>query len=233
MKKVAPENVIDVLPCPDGFVYITQNRNDNNTVMASFFLYNQLSGNTSSISKAEYQKIKFGFAFEPIVDTIVDYIFCDAGKFSDNTVLVNTHVGDMYVFDSVGDLSFDGKILYKDCTLHGSCVDDNNLWCAVRDKNCIINYSPVKRKILYRIGGGVNTSFDKPVSVFKSDNEIYVCNSGNNVIRVFNTSTLTASNYLKFTEPLHKYFKVGACEYIFLKSGVYSLSFDDKANNYV
>ena len=227
MKKVAPGRVIDITPFSEGFLYVVEDKLPDGTYKASFYSYNHLTLNTTAVTRVEYQKYKFGFAYEEIVKEIVDYIFCDVCKFSDNTVLVNSHDGYISVFDNQGKLTFDGEILYKNANLSGACVDNDTLWFAVKDKNCIINYSPLKRKILTRIGGGINTGFAGPVNIFKRDNYLYVSNSHNNSIRVFNTDTLVANGYLKFKEELKNFFKVGTIEYVHLTSGLYALDYTD------
>jgi len=227
LKKVAPGRVIDITPFSEGFLYVVEDKLPDGTYKASFYSYNHLTLNTTAVTRVEYQKYKFGFAYEEIVKEIVDYIFCDVCKFSDNTVLVNSHDGYISVFDNQGKLTFDGEILYKNANLSGACVDNDTLWFAVKDKNCIINYSPLKRKILTRIGGGINTGFAGPVNIFKRDNYLYVSNSHNNSIRVFNTDTLVASGYLKFKEELKNFCKVGTIEYVHLTSGIYALDYTD------
>ena len=130
----------------------------------------------------------------------------------------------MTFFDTDGTVAWSGELIYQDSPTKDIALDDTCFWSTVPEKNAIIRYSPVEKRVLLRIGGGSSTAFSEPVSITKIDNKLYICNKGNNKIRTIRLEDYAVKDYAVFNEPVYKFFKVGDKEYALLDSGIYCIS---------
>ena len=107
-------------------------------------------------------------------------------------------------------------------------MDGNCFWCVVPDRNSIVKFSPIEKRVLLRIGGGASVAFKRPIAIFKHEDMLYVCNEYNNEIRTISLKDYSVKDYLKVNEPIKKYFRVGFMEYVVLESGIYCIEPKDK-----
>ena len=74
-----------------------------------------------------------------------------------------------------------------------------------------------------RIGSEESSTFDKPISVSRYDDELYVCNANSNKVRTVNLKDFSVNDFRIFDEPVYKYLRSCGREIVSLKSGVYIL----------
>ncbi|MEE0443176.1 MAG: hypothetical protein UDC79_03150, partial [Acutalibacteraceae bacterium] len=163
-----------------------------------------------------------------IAKKLGNYIACDSAVLKSNGVVTLFDDGNMNIFDSNGDIAMQEKLVYQNCPIRSLALDGTCFWCVVPDRNSIVKFSPIEKRVLLRIGGGASVAFRRPISVFKNKDKLFVCNEATNEIRTISLKDYSVNDYMKFKEPLKKYFKVGFFEYVVLDSGVYCLEERDK-----
>ena len=156
------------------------------------------------------------------------YIACDAAVLKSNGVVTLFDDGNMNIFDSDGSIAMQEKLIYQNCPIRSLAMDGNCFWCVVPDRNSIVKFSPIEKRVLLRIGGGASVAFKRPIAIFKHEDMLYVCNEYNNEIRTISLKDYSVKDYLKVNEPIKKYFRVGFMEYVVLESGIYCIEPKDK-----
>lgn len=137
--------------------------------------------------------------------------------------MVIYHTGESGIFNADGQLIWTGDLLYHGCPVKDIIVDGKYFWCAVPRDHSIIRYNSKNMTVDLRIGGGNSKCFDKPQSIFKIDDEVYVSNAGSKKIRIVNVKDYTVKDYLQFEETVWKYMRIGNKEIVMLDSGIYEL----------
>ena len=228
MIRVVRANVLDIVPLEVGFIYAQKTRLSNGQDTVAFYVYDQDGDRTLPVKIKTYLEAKFGFQYREIAKKLGNYIACDSAVLKSNGVVTLFDDGNMNIFDSNGDIAMQEKLVYQNCPIRSLALDGTCFWCVVPDRNSIVKFSPIEKRVLLRIGGGASVAFRRPISVFKIKDKLFVCNEATNEIRTISLKDYSVNDYMKFKEPLKKYFKVGFFEYVVLDSGVYCLEERDK-----
>ncbi len=221
MQRIVNADLLDILPCEHGFLYVDKEELESGGIKASFYSYDQNDNSISPVKKKFYLETKFGKAFHAIADNLGNFIDCDAAILGNKGVAVLYDKGELLIFNSEGSVVWSGELLYHDQPVRGLAVDGKCIWSTVPTFNAVINYSPAEKRVMLRIGGGSSTAFSKPVSVTKILNKLYICNENSCKIRTIKLEDYSVKDYITFNEPVYKYFKVYDKEYAVLESGVY------------
>ena len=221
MQIIYSGDILNVTPFSKGFIVAVREENEVGKVVIRYYGYDAINKGYTRIKKSVFLKIKFGYECEAIVDNIKDYISCDTAFLNDGRIMAIFPNGNFSVFNTNGTLSLSSSLSYRD---HAACditADDDYVWSAVPGDNSVIRYSPKDGRISLRIGGGENTAFDQPTSVFILGNTLYVCNRASRKIMALNTVTGEAKDYRVFREHVIKYINVQSTEFVWLSSGLY------------
>ena len=228
MIRIVKAQLLDIVPLEIGFIYAEKTKLPNGQETVAFYVYDQDGDRILPVKIKTYLEAKFGLQYREIAKKLGNYIACDAVVLKSNGVATLFDDGNMNIFDSDGAIAMQEKLVYQCCPIRSLALDGNCFWCVVPDRNSIVKFSPVEKRVLLRIGGGASVAFRRPVSISKNDNSLFVCNEYNNTIRTINLADYSVKDYMTFKEPLKKYFKVGFFEYVVLESGVYCIEDKDK-----
>lgn len=228
MIKIVKAQLLDIVPLEIGFIYAQRAKLPNGQETVAFYVYDQDGDRILPVKIKMYLEAKYGLQYREIARKLGNYIACDAAVLKSNGVITLFEDGNMNIFDSDGAIAMQEKLIYQNCPIRSLALDGNCFWCVVPDRNSVVKFSPVEKRVLLRIGGGASMAFRRPLSVFKGDDLLYVCCQHNNAVRTINLNDYSVKDYLKFDEPLKKFFKVGFMEYAVLESGVYCIEPKDK-----
>ena len=226
MNGIYKGEILNVTGFDKGFVFAVKKENDRGVLMVKFYGYDAVNDKFTSIKKNVYLKIKFGFEYEEIVETLGDYVSCDAATLSDGRVMAIYTGGEYYIFNPDGTVYLSSQLTYKGSPAGDIVPDGDCIWCVVPDENAIIKYSPSDARIPLRIGGGAATTFNRPCSITKEGDVLYVCNQGSRKIRAYNTQTNKVKDFMNFNEKIFRYIISGKRKFVWLKSGLYEVDED-------
>ncbi len=229
MTKILSADILDIIPLEIGFIIATREQLPTGEITVAAFVYDRDGERILPVKISTYLEAKFGSEYKAIASALGDYISCSAAILRSGGVITLYDTGENVLFDVDGSVASSGELLYQDCAARDIAVDGTCFWSTVPYKNAIIRYSPVEKRVLLRIGGGSSTAFSRPVSVSKYDDKLYICNEGSCKIRTIRLEDYAVKDYAAFKEPVYKYFRVGATEYVMLESGIYRIN--DKTEN--
>ena len=228
MIKIVDAKLLDIVPLEIGFIYAQRASLPNGQETVAFFAYDQEGDRILPVKIRMYLQAKFGLQYRDIAKKLGDYINCEAVVLKSNGVATLFDDGNMNIFDADGAVAMHEKLVYQNSPIRSLALDGNCFWCVVPDRNSIVKFSPLETRVLLRIGGGASRAFSRPMSVFKDGDMLYVCNEYNKTIRTISMKDYSVKDYMAFSEPPRKYFKVGFFEYVLLDSGVYCIEDKDK-----
>lgn len=221
MVKILSADILDILPIEIGFLILTKETSPEGDVVAAAFAYDQEGDQIHPIPLGTYLEFKFGSEYQSVASALGDYISCSASVLKSGGVVTLYPTGEITFFNADGSVAQTGELMYQGCPTMDIAIDANCFWSTVPAKNAIIKYSPVEKRVLLRIGGENSSAFNKPVSIVKLDEKLYICNEGNNKIRTIRLEDYAVKDYAVFSEPVHRFFRVGNKDYALLDSGVY------------
>lgn len=228
MIRIVKAQLLDIIPLEIGFIYAQKAKLPNGQETVAFYVYDQDGDRTLPVKIKMYLEAKFGLQYREIARKLGNYIACDAVILKSNGVATLFDDGNMNIFDSDGSIAMQESLVYQCCPIRSIALDGNCFWCTVPDRNSIVKFSPIEKRVLLRIGGGASVAFSRPISIYKNEDKLFVCNEYNNLIRTIDLKDYSVKDYMAFNEPLKKYFKVGFTEYVVLESGVYCIEEKDK-----
>ena len=223
LKKLIDFELYGLLPVPGGFFYIKPNRLPDGKVKGEFYGYEVNGANTIPITKWVYFKAKFGRAYKAVTSQIKDYVSCECGVLVGGDAVLLYPDGDLGVFNARGVATFTGTLKYHDEVVNGVAPDGRNFWGVVPALNSIICYSIEDKRVQMRIGSQGSTAFDKPVAVVRYGDKLYISNEGSCKVRTISLLDYSVADYLKFEEPIKRFFMADGKEFVQLESGVYQL----------
>lgn len=223
LKRIVQTETLDIFPWNHGFIYAEKINLPDHRVKINYFSYNFDTQSRSPFTKSAYLLSKFGNSFKAIVSQLGNYVTCDVGRLPGYQTMVVYHTGESGIFGPEGELLWTGDLLYHGRPVKDVVVDGKYFWCAVPRDNSIIRYHSRSMSVDLRIGGGNSKCFDKPQSIFKIEDEVYVSNAGSGKIRIVNIRDYTVKDYLQFEESVWKYLRIGSQEIVMLDSGIYQL----------
>lgn len=223
MRQILNYNIIDIVPFSKGLIFVKRDEQSDGKNKVSFFSFDAVTEEITSVTKSVYLLNKFGMAYEQISSRLGDFITCDTVKLPNLHTIIIYPTGEMGHFDEKGKIIKTGDLYYNNAPARDAAFDGNCFWSVVPQRNAIIRYSIATQKIIMRIGGDENTAFNMPISVTCCGNDLYVCNRASCEIRCVDINTLNVTDYLEFREPVNKYFRFGHKEIVVLDSGIYEI----------
>ena len=195
----------------------------NGKVKGEFYGYEAAGGKTIPITKWVYFEAKFGGAYKKITSQLKDYISCECGVLSGGEAVLLYPDGDLGVFNARGVATFTGRLEYHDTIVNGVAPDGRNFWGVVPEMNSVICYSIDDKRVQMRIGSQASTAFEKPVAIVRYGDTLFVSNEDSCKVRTISLLDYSVADYLKFEEPIKRFFMAGKKEFVVLESGVYQL----------
>ncbi|MGI6267543.1 MAG: hypothetical protein ACOYJN_00260 [Acutalibacteraceae bacterium] len=224
MKQILNIKPLDIVPFSKGFIVVIADGHDSQgNLKISFLSYDISSNKLAHSTKSVYLLNKFGSNFNIISEQISDFISCAVGIFPNKRIHLVYPTGEMGTFDSDGTLLWTGDLIYHDSPVRSIAVDDKFIWCTVPEHNSIIRYSPLSKKVDFRIGGENSKVLKRPMSVLKIDDALFVCNKDSNNISKISLDNFVVNVYKAFEEPVLRYLTIQGYEVVVLSSGIYIL----------
>ena len=223
MIKIVSLDIVDLIGFPSGIMFVLKEPLENGSVKVSFYSFDVATKSIATVTKNAYLLTKFGPAFSPIAKQLGDYVSCDTGKLWNGQTFIIYSTGEMGIFAEDGKLVRTGDLLYNSAPARDVAIDNNFIWSVVPSKHLIVKYSLLQNRVVMRIGGDNSTTFPSPVAVQEYDGFLYVCCKDARKIKRVRLSDFSVEDYRDFDEPVYKYLRVGANEFVALESGVYML----------
>ena len=223
MKRLMEFVPLDIIPYPDGFLYIARENGFKKQRSIVFRAFEAGSMAFFNVSKKAYFMCKFGPAYEPICRQLSDLVTCEAARMGKNGSAVIYPGGELGFFSKAGELSSTAELCYHENFARSIAADSDGFWSVVPNGNSVIKYSPRLSRVVFRIGASNSSTFERPVFISRSESFLYVCNERGNNVRSVNMETYAVKDHRRFSEPVYRYFRSARQEFAVLSSGVYIL----------
>lgn len=223
MKRLMEFVPLDIIPYSDGFLYIARESGFKKQRSVVFRAFEAGSLAFFNVSRKAYFMCKFGPAYEQICRQLSDLVTCDAAPLGKSGSAVLYPGGELGFFSRSGELVKTAELTYQDHFARGIAPDQDGFWSVVPNGNAVVKYSPRLSRVVFRIGASHSDTFERPVSISRSESFLYVCNERGNNVRSVNLETYAVKDHRRFTEPVYRYFRSAKQEFAVLSSGVYIL----------
>mgnify|MGYP003293393911 CR=1 FL=1 len=223
MIKIVSLDIVDLISFPSGVLFVLKENLENDSVKVSFYSFDIATKSIATVTKNAYLLTKFGASYAPIAKQLGDYVSCDTARLWNGQTFIIYSTGEIGIFDENGALVYTGDLTYKDFPARDVTTDNNYIWSVVPAGNMIVKYSLLQNRVVMRIGGDNSTTFSNPVAIEEYDGYLYVCNQDSCKIKRVRLSDFSVDEYKDFDEPIYKYLRIGANEFVVLESGVYML----------
>ncbi len=222
MKRLYGENVINLLPVKDGFVFAIQQAAYDDKVVILYKLYSFNTGVVSPIKKSVYLTAKFGPNYTNFENMLMNYISCASLIMPDGKVFISNDDGTSDIFDPTGHILWSGDISHSGEGPSNIIMYDDKFWCSFPKSGVVSRYNAKTIKEELRIGGG-DSIFTSPSGIFMEDGILKICCSGTHKIYTMDTDSFEVNEYAEFEEPVYSYFKINSNEIVLLDSGIYRI----------
>ena len=222
MKQIFSGNVCEIIEKPDGIVfsYIEEVLNDG--FFIKYKMLDMKSGSVNEIAKNVYFLTKFGSNYRHALKVAEHHITSKAIPLPGGKLFLSNKSGECFLLDGDGTVLWTGAIIYRENPPYDIALYNNCVWATFTDNNVLIKFNLATMREELRIGG-TKSPFLAPKGIFIEGNTAIVCNAGSNSLTKINLDTYAVEEYAKFEESIKSYVKVGAFEYVLLKSGIYQL----------
>ena len=222
MRKLVEADILDILPCEDGFIYLSRETLTGGNVAGVIHRYNRSDDRLSQATITDYIEVKFGIDGQIIAKELVDFITCKTATLHDGATLA-VYPDGSYKIVRNGKLTDVDELIYLSAPACSPAVTGRDVWFAVPDVNAVINYSIEHGRVDLRIGGPATKAFCHPIDLKIYANRLYICNEYSYKIRCIKLDSYTVEDYRTFNEEVKCFFRSGENEYVQLKSGIYLL----------
>lgn len=223
MKRLMEFVPLDIIPYPEGFLYIARENRFKREDSVVFRAFEAESRAFFNVSKRAYFMCKFGPAYEEVCRQLSDLVTCESALMGKSGSAVIYPSGELGFFTKDGELSSTAQLTYHDNFARGIAMDRDGFWSVVPNGNSVIKYSPRLRRVVFRIGSSTSSTFERPVHISRSESFLYVCNEQGCNVRSVNMETYAVKDHRRFAEPVYRYFRSAKREFAVLSSGVYIL----------
>lgn len=223
MKRLMEFVPLDIIPYPEGFLYIARENRFKREDSVVFRAFEAESRAFFNVSKRAYFMCKFGPAYEEVCRQLSDLVTCESALMGKSGSAVIYPGGELGFFTKDGELSSTAQLTYHDNFARGIAMERDGFWSVVPNGNSVIKYSPRLRRVVFRIGSSTSSTFERPVHISRSESFLYVCNEQGCNVRSVNMETYAVKDHRRFAEPVYRYFRSAKREFAVLSSGVYIL----------
>lgn len=222
MIKISSKEILDIVTYNDEKVIFVEKKptSDFGQYKVNYFILNLTNGDKEVITKSAYLLKKFGTSYQPITDTIANFVQCDSIIFPSKNVFVIFPNGQTGYFNAFGEMKWNGTLNYNESPCCSAAIDGDYFWTCCKDENCVIRYSADSINLDLRIGGKDSNTFSKPIFASSDDENIYVC-CENGRIRKIDKATYAVSDVAMNIPNLKKFYKYDKFSIICTTDGAY------------
>lgn len=221
MIKISNKEIIDVIKYADNkAIFVEKNPiGDLTKYKASYFVLNFENGEKEVITKSAYLLKKLGSSYEKITETIANFVNCDAAIFDNRSVITVFSNGQAGMFDSQGEIVWNGVLKHNEAVVNGLAQDGGYFWSVCESEDCVIRYNAENFNVDIRIGSKEADTFNKPSFISSDDENIYVC-CANGRVRKIDRTNLTVSDVGTY-DGIKRFYKLGKFSIICSYDGLY------------
>lgn len=222
MKNVFSGKVYEMIEKPDGIVFSHLEEVLKDGLFIKYKMLDTITGSITDIAKNVYLLAKFGSNYRPAVKFADNHITVKAINLPSGKLLLCDKSGNCRLLDGDGSVLWTGGIMYRDMPPSDIALYNNCVWACFTDSNVLIRFNLATMREELRIGGK-SSPFSGPRGIFVEGNTAIISNLGSNSLTKVNLDTYTVEPYYEFDQSVRSYIKVGSCEFVLLKDGIYSL----------
>ena len=223
MQKIFNADILDLITSDYDLIYAARETLGNGKEAVSFHLFDPVEDSFERIPVNQYISCKFGSDGFDAARNLVDFITCSLATLPDGRIAASYPDGRLKILSDSFMPVDERKIEYMGHPAKSIIAKGNDLWFCVPDGNAVINYSLKYNRIEFRIGSSKDKTFSHPTDLSYYDDMLYVCTANSYKIRTLDLNDFSVRDYKLFHEPVYKYFRIGEKEYVYLRTGVYSL----------
>lgn len=225
MKQLFSEQIYDILEVEQGFIVVYKRAEVEDKVVVSYKSVSLEDGVVTQRTRNDYEYVKFGEHHAAVDFKSGNFITNNCVKLENDRLFAVSVDGEALIIDGDGNTEWQGTIRYKDSGPSSIVSYGHTLWASFADKNALIRFNLRTMREELRIGGSTDSAFARPKGMWVDEpaGKLIVCNAdGKNILEV-NMKTYTVVERAVFDEPVHKYLRIGAKEFVILESGLYLL----------
>lgn len=223
LTRITDNEVIDIVPYNDGFMFSSKIPLTGKKYKITYAAFQFASASIQPVTKNAYLLRKFGASYQTVSEQLGNTVTCDVGVLYDKRLLVLYPSGEAGIFAKDGELCWSGDYFYHEAPVRSIAVDGKYFWCTVPDKNCVIRYNAHSMKVSLRIGNEAATTFGAPMHISVADGLLYTSCYTTGKVKTINTSDYSVKEYIRFNEPVKRFFVHKKQQVACLESGIYLL----------
>ena len=223
MKKLYGEGALQLLPLPDGFLFVARQSEYEDKLVVSYQMYSFERGTVSPVTRSVYLQAKFGPNYSFFEQQLGDFINYKCVSLPEKRLLALYPTGESKIFAPDGEVVWEGKLTYKEFGPSDAVCSGKSVWVAFPGGDTIVRYNAKTMREELRIGSKRDNAFSKPCGLWLNESNLMVSNAVSMGIEQVNTETYTVEQYAQFEEPVYQYMKINSNEIVLLESGIYRL----------
>ena len=223
MKKLFDTEIVQVLPCQSGFIFVEKGEvgEDGKTAIVYKMLdFERASFNPTT--RKVYLLSKFGNHFEQFQKDTEEFLAMKTLFFPERFVMVCNGEGLASLYTGDGLLRYQRSLVHGGEVPYDFALGENCFWASYPKSGAVIRYSLHNLRQELRIGGGASR-LPSPKGLMYQHGKLLFCSPAEKKIFELCPETFEMEEYHSFSEPVHHYYKFHSHEIAVLESGVYKL----------
>lgn len=223
MKKLFEGEVYEILPLKGGIIFSYCKETFKDNVLVAYQMLSFDNGKISNVENDIYLITKFGNNYKAVAALFENHIKVKSIVLPSGRVFVMKPDGATQLLDIDATPLWTGNLIYRSSTPTDIALYNNTLLAAYPECNAILSYNISTMREELRIGGGKNSPFKRPRSIFVNGDKITVCNLESQILSELDMSGYKIKEIESFNEPVYQYLEVAGNRFALLQSGLYLL----------
>ncbi len=221
MKQIFEGEVYEVLPLTNGILFSYKKDTVDDNVIVAYKMISFDTGRFTDVAKNVYLITKFGHNYKAVVANCDNYITVKSIVLPNGKVFLLSTDGKAQLLDTDATPMWSGNLIYRSCVPTDMILYNDALWTSYAECNAILRYNLATMREELRIGGGANSPFNKPRSMFLEGNNAIISNQGSQKLLQINLNTFSVLDCEEFEEPIYQYINIANNRFVVLESGLY------------
>ena len=222
MKPLFEGEVYEILPLSNGIMFSYCKEIIDGRIIVSYKMVSFDDGHINDITKNVFLGEKFGINYQEVIKQCEHYITDKAIQLPSGKTLIHSKNGVIKLIDTDAQVSWEGKLTYRDFNASDIVIYKNSLWACFKDCDILLRYNLNTMREELRIGGN-KSPFKQPRRMFLENENVYVSNIGSKKVNRVNLESYTVNDEIEFEEEVFQYLKVDIYRFVILKSGLYMI----------
>ena len=222
MKQISGAEVIQLLPCQNGFIFVEKEEQSEERAVVSYKMVDFERSEVLPVTRSVYLLNKFGNLFEQFEDNPDAFLSLRTLNLSERRLLTVASDGEATVYDAGGRAVWRGEFCYNGATPGGMTADGDGFWVSYPDANCVIRYDGHRMQSRLRLGGD-NDAILTPTGLSMLHDRLMVCSREGRQLLQIDPVSFSIDVYHTFDQPVVQYLKYHSKEFVLTLSGIYKL----------